>query len=433
MGERGPWPNQLSLFYPKSDAGVRAYQRTCTERCERRNGFVVAPCASGKTLMGLLIAARNGGRALVLTPRYVEQWSRVLHEFFDSFDGVVAHYKSNRKASGRSPDVVISTYAAFLAKPRTAGARELRAMRYKTLILDEAHNAASPAQLRMIKQISVQYVVGMTATKVREDRELEKLEAYIGGGTIHAIDRAKLVEQKYVENVRCIDMLVPYDACLEAVVPRAVALTIHLTKVRALCGSLVRLSRRGHKVLVFCDDIFCLHWVHDMVRHLTDVPVVGAISMKTVASKRTQMMTRFECAQGASCLFLSRTGDEALNLPKASAGIVLHNYWGSRRQVVQRIGRIVRIGGDCVPVFLVLISNHPRELKATMRRRAYLDEHGFAATRATYDPAGDDQAPTIDAAAYVRAVERMCSRVAAAESDAPSRGKRKAGSVGRTS
>ena len=76
--------------------------------------------------MGLLIAARNGGRALVLTPRYVEQWSRVLHEFFDSFDGVVAHYKSNRKASGRSPDVVISTYAAFLAKPRTAGARELR-------------------------------------------------------------------------------------------------------------------------------------------------------------------------------------------------------------------------------------------------------------------------------------------------------------------
>ena len=427
MGERGPWPNQLSLFYPKSDAGVRPYQRACTERCERRNGFVVAPCASGKTLMGLLIAARNGGRALVLTPRYAEQWSRVLHQFFDSFDGVVAQYKSNRRASDTTPDFVISTYAAFLAKPRTAGARELRAMRYRTLILDEAHNAASPAQLRMIKQISVQYVVGLTATKVREDRELDKLEAYIGGGTIHTIDRANLVKHRYVEDVRCIDMLVPYDARLEIVVPRAVALTIHPNKVRALCGSLIRLSRRGHKVLVFCDDIFCLHWVHDTVRHLTNVPVVGAISMKTVESKRTQIMTRFECAHGASCLFLSRTGDEALNLPKASAGIVMHNYWGSRRQVVQRIGRIVRIGGDCVPVFLVLISNHARELKATMRRRAYLDEHGFVATQTTYDPAGDDQAPAIDVAMYVRAVERVRSRtgVAAAASDVASTGKRK--------
>lgn len=407
MTSRGPWPPQLSVFFLKDDVSVRDYQLECSRICARRNGFVVAPCASGKTLIGLLIAVRNGGRALILTPRYVDQWCRMLCDFFSTFDGGgVVQYKSNIRSS-RTPDVVVATYASFLAKPRTAYAKLLRSMRYKTLVLDEAHNAASPAHLRLIKELHAEYIIGLTATKVREDKELEKLEAYVGDGTIHTIDRAPLVDKNYVARVRCVDMRVPYDDLLESIVPRTMALTLHPHKVRALCGSLIRLSQRGHKILVFCDDIFCLQWVHDVVRRWTVVPIVGAISMKTVESQRREMLKAFEERAGAACLFLSRTGDEALNLPKASAGVVVHNYWASRRQIVQRIGRIVRIGGECVPVFIVLISDHPRELQATTKRREYLDEHGFVATLATYDPTTDTLAPQIDHAAYAHALGRL--------------------------
>jgi DNA excision repair protein ERCC-3 len=41
-------------------------------------------------------------------------------------------------------------------------------------------------------------------------------------------------------------------------------------------------------------------------------------------------------------LFLSRIGDEAIDLPNANVGIELNIQYGSRRQMLQRLGRIMR-------------------------------------------------------------------------------------------
>lgn len=41
-------------------------------------------------------------------------------------------------------------------------------------------------------------------------------------------------------------------------------------------------------------------------------------------------------------LFLSRIGDEAVDLPNANVGIELNIQHGSRKQMLQRLGRIMR-------------------------------------------------------------------------------------------
>ena len=41
-------------------------------------------------------------------------------------------------------------------------------------------------------------------------------------------------------------------------------------------------------------------------------------------------------------VLLSRIGDEAIDLPNANVGIEINIHKGSRRQMLQRLGRIMR-------------------------------------------------------------------------------------------
>ena len=75
---RTPRGRRASLFVPRVEA-VRPYQWECLSQMQASGGgFVVAPCGSGKTLVGLLVAVLRGGRFLVLTTRYAEQWKATL-------------------------------------------------------------------------------------------------------------------------------------------------------------------------------------------------------------------------------------------------------------------------------------------------------------------------------------------------------------------
>ena len=89
---------------------------------------------------------------------------------------------------------------------------------------------------------------------------------------------------------------------------------------------------------MFCDDLFCLHWAHAIAKASCKF-VVGTVSMETAMADRTRIIDEFSASQNPVVLFISRTGDEALDIPTASGAIVFRNNWASRRQIVQRIGR----------------------------------------------------------------------------------------------
>jgi DNA excision repair protein ERCC-3 len=99
--------------------------------------------------------------------------------------------------------------------------------------------------------------------------------------------------------------------------------------------------------------------------------------MSTPREERRVIIDSFEHSTNAAILFVSRTGDEALDVPSASAGIVFWNHWASRRQIVQRIGRLSRVSIGPSPVFYVLLADDPREIQASKHREEYLSSHGF--------------------------------------------------------
>lgn len=87
-------------------------------------------------------------------------------------------------------------------------------------------------------------------------------------------------------------------------------------------------------ILVFSDDVDILHYIAGQLKR----PVLSG------SSKAEERMFIFDMfRQGkVKTLFLSRIGDEAVDLPNANVGIELNLQHGSRKQMLQRLGRIMR-------------------------------------------------------------------------------------------
>lgn len=372
-------PPALSLCAARGET-LRTYQVEAMRTLYRKSGFLEAPCGAGKTLMCLLTAVANGGRCLVLTTRYADQWVSTFGQFFDAQNVRVWLYDREDTSPDmvhRLPDIVVATYSGFVAQggaSSSLASRIARQLHYTTLVLDEAHTAASPCNLSLLDVLHYSYVIATTATKVREDDELIKLERRIGP-TCVAIDRKELVTKGYILDVVCHHLVVEHDERIDDIATSATALAIHPFKMQVLRSALQRLKSDGHRTLLFCDDLTCLAWV-DVLLGMWDVEHVGSMSMHTPMDERQKMIDAFASIEGA-VLLISRTGDEALNVPSASAAIVFWNHWKSRRQIVQRIGRIARVGG-LPPVFLVLLADDARERAGSSHRETYLREHGFS-------------------------------------------------------
>lgn len=373
---------RMPQFCPNG-ARVRNYQWQLVDKLFRRNGFVVSPCGSGKTLIGCLIGVVNGGRFLVLTTRYAQQWKETLEAFFTpSHSGVhivVADGNAPCFKEGL-PTVVIATYSAFCTSNDRY--RILKQMVYDTILLDEMHTAAAKTHLSLIRGLHSVYACGLTATKVREDDELKHLESEFGRDAVHAeVDRQTLADAGFVANVRVVHLVVPHGTsndlkALESTVGKVRLLGLHPHKIQVLYSAIKRLCAEKHKIIVFCDDLFGLDWIA-RIAAANRVPFVGEISMRTPADARVNILKRFTEEAAPKVIFMSRTGDEALDLPNASASIVFWNNWGSRRQIVQRIGRLARPSKELDPIFLVILLDQPSELQTSKRREDYLVAHGF--------------------------------------------------------
>jgi DNA excision repair protein ERCC-3 len=345
------------------------------KQIQEKSGFVIAPCGCGKTLIGLLVAVLNGGRFMILTSRYPEQWKVALDEFFRPIDAAITVVVSSAPPPGVIPDVFISTYSAFC--PGNERLRFTKHLVYDTVVLDEAHCAASSANLAMIDRLHAVRWCALTATLVREDKELTKLEERIGP-VMAEVERGRLVQEGYIPDVNITNIVVPYDnvAQLETHIGRQNALALHPNKIQVLLQVLRVLTAESHKIIVFCDDLFCLRWTSGIVKS-SGFPCVGTISMATPMDARACIIKSFEDSRISTILFVSRTGDEALDVPSASAGIVFWNGWASRRQIVQRIGRLSRIHEKKHPVFLTLLADDSKEYEASKHRETYMRQHGF--------------------------------------------------------
>ena len=333
-----------------------------------RSGVVVLPCGAGKSLVGVTAAARIRKSTLVLVTNQVsvDQWRHQFKLWTNLQDHNIARFTADARESFEGDaGVCITTYTmvAFSGRRSSEAAAVMASLSQREwglLIMDEVHVVPAAMFRRVIGIVKAHCKLGLTATLVREDALIADLNFLIGP-KLYEANWLDLTRAGHIARVQCAEVWCPMtrEFYREYLRPgnqarRALLYAMNPTKFAA-CALLVDYHERVRrdKVIVFSDNIFALR---EYAVRLRRPFIYGG----TGHAERTRVLARFKTDPSVNTVFLSKVGDNSIDIPEANVLIQISSHAGSRRQEAQRLGRILRAkrppgGGPPPPVGVVVV------------------------------------------------------------------------------
>ena len=366
------------------DAWVRAGMR----------GTVVLPTGSGKTILGMLAIHEANASAIVVVPTLdlMEQWRSRLEKAFSMEAGICGGGEC------RLAPLTVATYDTAYLRVEELGNR------FHLVIFDEVHHLPSPGYSQVAELFASRYRLGLTATYEREDGLHSELTRLVGPKVFErrvaemagthlspfkleriyvdlspeegeeyrrsmAVYRSFLARNNmWIRSRRDLQRLIMRSGrdpeAREALLARNRANAIALnssSKVDALRGVLE--SSPGEKTIIFTQH-------NRLVYALSRLFLIPAITHLTPKEERAEVLDRFR--RGTyRVIVTSKVLDEGIDVPDASLGIILSGT-GSRREFVQRLGRILRKVEGKEARLVEIITRSTSEARVSTRRRGDL-------------------------------------------------------------
>jgi superfamily II DNA or RNA helicase len=374
----------------------RGYQLEALDAWEQagRRGIVILPTGSGKTHIGMLAIEEVNQPALIVVPTIdlMEQWRRRLAS---SFSIEVGEYGGGENTIA---PLTVATYDSAYLRAEELGNR------FPLLIFDEVHHLPSPGYSQIAELFASPFRLGLTATYEREDGLQRELPRLVGGKVYERrvaemagdhlapfriekvyVDLMPEEEDEYRRSIitfrdylmsRGIVIRSPRDfqrfimmsgkdpEAREALLARYRAMDIALnsaSKIEALRR--VISENRGQKILIFTQH-------NQLVYRLSKDFLIPAITHKTPKDERAEVLNAFREGR-YTVLVTSKVLDEGIDVPDASLGVILSGT-GSKREFVQRLGRLLRKVEGKEARLIEIISRSTAETRVSYRRRGGL-------------------------------------------------------------
>lgn len=379
----------------RSNIKIRYYQERALRRMfsngRARSGIIVLPCGAGKTLTGIVAACTVRKSIFVLTTSAVavEQWIKQFLDFTNISNTHLLSLTSENKADLWNTDeagVLVSTYTmmSYTRKHRENTERilnQIKEREWGLLIFDEVQFVPAPAFRRINEIIRSHCKLGLTATLVREDDLIKDLQWLIGP-KLYEANWLELQEKGFLAKVICQEIWCPMTAAFYREYLRSDS-----AKKRRLwscnpiklltCEYLLKYHEaKGDKVIVFSDNLFALLHV---ARTLNRPFIYGKVS----SAERIIILNKFKNETTFNSIFLSKVGDNALDIPCANVVIQISFNFASRRQEAQRLGRILRPKTKTDEhgfnaFFYSLVSKDTQEMIFADKRQQFIIDQGYA-------------------------------------------------------
>lgn len=141
-----------------------------------RQGVLVAPPGSGKTMMGLELIARHKKPALVLVHRkqLLDQWIERIQTNLNIPKTQIGIYSGVKKSTGRK-----ITVGLLQSLARKKDLNEL-IDKFGTIIVDECHHIPAKTFRHVIANLNSEFLYGLTATPKRKHNDEQLIYIYIG-------------------------------------------------------------------------------------------------------------------------------------------------------------------------------------------------------------------------------------------------------------
>jgi len=298
------WSPLALATFEKRDYQERAWTHFLTYGAA---GFWM-PTGSGKTLIALRACAELKGRKGVIVPTrtLVDQWRERLDAFL---------------TPEAAAQVEVWTYQSY--KRLKESMRNKTWVDFTFLVFDEAHHAAADDYSRWVT-VPTKYRNSLSASPNREDGRENEMFAF--AGPPFGTDWRELEELGVVE------------------LP-----DVHLHLVRDLNGKLIVLDELLKKVkptVVFSDSLA----LGERLAERYGAPFIQGSTTKRMDKFREALLAP------KKLVIASRVGDEGLSLEMVERTIEVDFHAGSRRQELQRAGRVMHGQGDETGVHHIIMT-----------------------------------------------------------------------------
>lgn len=379
----------------KPSAQIREYQEKALSKMfgngRARSGIIVLPCGAGKTLVGITAMSTIGRSTLIVcsTSVAVQQWKNQVRLWTHlPPEHITTLTQGSKEMPNKEAKVIITTYPMLAhSQKRSAAAEEMmrviKTQEWGLILLDEVHVAPADKFKICVEQTHSRCKLGLTATLVREDEKINDL-FFLLGPKLYEANWMDLSSQGFIATVKCIEIWCPmppafYGAYLEEPdhKKRLSLCVANPEKINTL-EALIRMHEaRGDKIMVFSEQKFILEllarafgtfFIHGDVPHLERMGILRQFGSNGPDRINT--------------IFISKIGDNSIDLPDTNVIIQLSAHYSSRRQEAQRLGRILRPksrkSGSIDAFFYTLITQDTEELRYGTKRQRFLVDQGYA-------------------------------------------------------
>ncbi|MCL2172137.1 MAG: DEAD/DEAH box helicase family protein [Candidatus Bathyarchaeota archaeon] len=390
----------LSVFEQlKSSIELRGYQDEALDKWSSagRRGVLVLPTAAGKTFIALRAVDLLQVQTLIVVPTLdlLDQWKRRVWECLGVEAGVVGGGECVIRM------VTIATYDSAYLQAAFLGNKFL------LLVFDEVHHLASPGYMQIAEMYLAPYRMGLTATYERSDKRHDLLPLLVGD-PVYSVSVKELTASKHLSDYTyekvAVELTVSEQQLYEAnmAVFKAYLAQKHIVLRSALAfqrfimstgrdpkareallarnkalkiavNSEAKLAVLAEKLALYHNEkvlIFTLY--NDLVYAISRRFFIPAVTYRTSREERREILANF--SNGTySVIVTSQVLDEGVDVPDASVGIVLGGT-GSKREFVQRLGRLLRRQDGKIAKLIEIISKETVEVNISRRRHVKQQE-----------------------------------------------------------
>jgi superfamily II DNA or RNA helicase len=388
-------PKPLALKPELKNITLRDYQEEAFKAwiSSSGKGIIALPTGAGKSIIAIKAITHTAVRTLIVvyTKEQAYQWRDFVLKYTTIPPSMVGLFYSEEK---RLSPITIITYQS--------GYRYINQISpyFDMIIIDEVHHLPAEKFKYIALHSLAQYRMGLSATPEREDGKHEELFPLMGG-IVYYKSPSELVEQGYLAPYQLVTVKVklsreelveykrlrdlyykyaknkPFTEVLEEArrgVPDSIeALRVHSELRKLIAYSKSKINRAvelalrefelGNKVIVFTQYVDQAREIAERTRGLL---LVGEMP----ESERKHVLELFKQSP-RGILVVTTVGDEGIDIPDANIGIIVSGT-GSRRQFIQRLGRLLRpkTRGGYAKLYEVVVEKTPEEYQSRKRRGA---------------------------------------------------------------
>ena len=377
---------------------LRDYQREALDRWvdNNRRGIIALPTGSGKTIIAISAIANLQVTTLIVvfTKEQLHQWISKIKEMTTIPGGLISPFYGEEK---RLAPITVTTYQTAYRYYNVFSDR------YTFLIVDEVHHLPAEKFRKIAMHMFSKYRMGLSATVIREDGRHVDLFPLMGGVVYYRtpqelVDKGYLApfvtriirvdlkpeEKKEYEELRRRYKMLSQGMTFEELLKKARrgdikavnALRLHnklkqlmhktRSKIEAAKELVEQELKNNAKILVFTQYV---DQAEELGRILNAPVITGNLDTKT----RKRVLEEFR-KQQSGVLVMTTVGDEGLDIPDVNVGIVVAGT-GSRRQFIQRLGRLLRPKpGKTAKLYEIISRDTGEEYQARKRKKITLDD-----------------------------------------------------------